>query len=99
MFEKSFGIDGPPTKALLAQLTERLLKAVATASAPEKEHLIGALAKSYGNDFDTLVSLLRSASQRVQQEGVDVVPKPTREALRSALAEFHTALEGNTTRQ
>jgi hypothetical protein len=95
LFVRWTGIDEPTTEILLGELTERLLHAVAKTSSRRTEDFTSNPATNRPDDFETLVSMMQHAAQRLDQEGIQVVPNHTQETLRSALADLTSALAGS----
>ena len=95
LFVKWTGIDEPTTEVLLSELTERLLHAVTKASSQRTGDSTDDLPTNNPDNFEALVSMMRDASQRVEQEGVQIIPNHMLETLRSTLADLDRALAGS----
>jgi hypothetical protein len=87
-------LDQPSlTQDLLADLAERLLNAIG-ATSPSEPHEPGRVeALLGGDDFHDLLHRLRRASDRVEHEGVDVIPEGVRGALSGALDHLSSVLQ------
>src|SRR6185369_2842842 len=90
IFEKWTGLPKLTSERLHSELTERLLNVIATSYemrtySEESNSVIS-------DNFDDLVNILEHASERVNRDGIGIVPKRTRRPLRSALLSLEVAL-------